>query len=390
MSQMIPGLDGLRAIAFLLVFALHTDYLQMGWVGVSLFFVLSGFLITGILLDMKQGFSSREYFLKFYGRRFLRIFPLYYFYLILIVLLTTWLISIPYRPRYMQIVLDQIWYAVFYVYDFFFGTAAFQKSYFLDHLWSLSVEEQFYIFWPLLILLVPERYLKKLFITVILLGPVFRLAMFFVHSSGVFRFLADSPALAVYPLPFSHMDAFAFGAYISRFPIPRAKQQFLLLVGILPAAGFASEYLATGTFGAFSAFGYPLQIPEAYKFVWAYSLLDYFFAVIIYGVVKEGWFTRFLEWRPMRYLGKISYGLYVYHYPIVWFSGRIADLGIEPPLLQPLSALIALSATILVASLSFHFLERPIINLKDRFFPVHSTKRRDQSSALEAEKTPLL
>jgi peptidoglycan/LPS O-acetylase OafA/YrhL len=390
MSQMIPGLDGLRAIAFLLVFALHTDYLQMGWVGVSLFFVLSGFLITGILLDMKQGFSSREYFLKFYGRRLLRIFPLYYFYLILIVLLTTWLISLPYRPRYMQIVLDQIWYAVLYVYDFFFGTAAFQKSHFLDHFWSLSVEEQFYIFWPLLILLVPERYLKKLFITFIILGPVFRLAMFFVHGSGVFRFLADSPALAIYPLPFSHMDAFAFGAYISRFPIPRAKQQFLLLLVILPAVGFASEYLATGTIGALSAFGYPLHISNAYKFIWAYSLLDYFFAVIIYGVAKEAWFTRFLEWHSLRYLGKISYGLYVYHYPIVWFSGRIADLGIEPPLLQPLTALIAISATILVASLSFHFLERPIINLKDRFFPLHSTERRDPSSTLEAEKTPLL
>ncbi len=79
MSLMIPGLDGLRAIAFLLVFALHTNYLQIGWVGVSLFFVLSGFLITGILLDMKKGLASRQYFLKFYGRRFLRIFPLYYF-----------------------------------------------------------------------------------------------------------------------------------------------------------------------------------------------------------------------------------------------------------------------------------------------------------------------
>ena len=76
---MIPGLDGLRGIAFLLVFALHTDYLQVGWVGVQFFFVLSGFLITGILLDMKKSLPPREYFFKFYGRRFLRIFPLYYF-----------------------------------------------------------------------------------------------------------------------------------------------------------------------------------------------------------------------------------------------------------------------------------------------------------------------
>ena len=119
MTFMIPGLDGLRAIAFLLVFALHTGYLEVGWVGVSLFFVLSGFLITGILLDMKKALESREYYFKFYGRRFLRIFPLYYFYLLIVVLLTSWLITIPYRPIYMQTALDQVKYAVVYLYDFF-------------------------------------------------------------------------------------------------------------------------------------------------------------------------------------------------------------------------------------------------------------------------------
>ena len=122
-----------------------------GW-GYHCSLCLSGFLITGILLDMRKALVSKQYFLKFYGRRFLRIFPLYYFYLLLVVLVTTWLISIPYRPRYMQIALDQIWYTVAYVYDFFFATAAFKHSNFLDHFWSLSVEEQFYIIWPLLIL----------------------------------------------------------------------------------------------------------------------------------------------------------------------------------------------------------------------------------------------
>ena len=368
MSLMIPGLDGLRAIAFLLVFALHTDYLQIGWVGVSLFFVLSGFLITGILIDMKKALASKQYFLKFYGRRFLRIFPLYYFYLLLVVLVTTWLISIPYRPRYMQIALDQIWYAVAYVYDFFFATAAFKHSNFLDHFWSLSVEEQFYILWPFLILRVPEKSLKKLFLGFIIMGPVFRLAFYFVHASGVFSFLAESPAQAVYPLPFSHMDAFAFGAYISLFSIPHAKKQFLILLVLIPLTGFAAQYIATGEWGSISALGYPLLLPNSFQFVWGYTLLNYFFAVLIYGVAREGWFVRFLEIRPARYLGKISYGLYVYHFPIIWFAARMADLDIRPPLLQPLTALVALIATILLASLSYFLLEHPILNLKDRFF----------------------
>ena len=81
---MIAGLDGLRAVAFLIVFFFHTRNLPFGWMGVQLFFVLSGFLITDILLRMKEKLPSREFFVKFYGRRFLRIFPLYYLFLTLL------------------------------------------------------------------------------------------------------------------------------------------------------------------------------------------------------------------------------------------------------------------------------------------------------------------
>src|ERR1041385_6950763 len=123
---MIPGLDGLRALAILLVFATHIDFINVGWVGVQLFFVLSGFLITGILLDMKESLPSGEYFLKFYGRRFLRIFPLYYFYLGLMAAVTYLLIKFDFRPNYMRIYFDQIPYAVVYVYDLFYRIPWFQ------------------------------------------------------------------------------------------------------------------------------------------------------------------------------------------------------------------------------------------------------------------------
>jgi peptidoglycan/LPS O-acetylase OafA/YrhL len=285
----------------------------------------------------------------------------------------------------MQIALDQIKYAFAYVYDFFFATDAFRQSNFLDHTWSLSVEEQFYIVWPFLILRVPDKFLKKLFLAVIIAGPVFRLGMYFVHASGVIESLADSPAQAVYPLPFSHMDAFAFGAYISQFSIPHAKKQFLLLLILIPVTGFAAQYLATGEIGAISALGYPLQMPNSFQFVWGYTLLNYFFAILIYGVAREGWFVRLLEIHPARYLGKISYGMYVYHFPIIWFVARMADLGIKDPILKPLTALVSLAATIGLASLSYAFLERPILNLKDRFFSVRKPRSEEKTLSMPAD-----
>src|SRR5574341_2469271 len=98
---MILGLDGLRALAFLAVLGRHTDNFRFGWAGVQLFFVLSGFLITDILIRMKARLPRRDFFLKFYGRRFLRIFPLYYFYLLLVTSLVLLLpaLKIPSRRR---------------------------------------------------------------------------------------------------------------------------------------------------------------------------------------------------------------------------------------------------------------------------------------------------
>ena len=367
---MIPGLDGLRAIAFLLVFALHTDYLQIGWVGVQLFFVLSGYLITNILLGMKKSLPAGQYFIKFYGRRFLRIFPLYYFFLILMTLLAGWFISIGFRPNYMRVVLDQVSYAFFYVYDFISALEWFQESRFLAHLWSLSVEEQFYIFWPLLILLVPEKSLKKLFVFFIVLGPIFRILVFLFYHLDGFSFLRDPVSLAVYPLPFSHIDAFAFGAYITRFSIPKPKVQLGALLFALPMIGYASQYAAMGEVGIWSALGFPVTLPNAYQYLWAYSLLNYFFAVVIYCVIRERLFVNFLELKPLQYLGKISYGLYVYHFPIVWFAARVRGLGIDETLAKPLTALMTFASTLAIATLSYFLLEKPIIDLKDHFFPV--------------------
>ena len=366
---MIPGLDGLRAVAFILVFLIHTNFILIGWTGVLLFFVLSGFLITGILIDMKENLSMKAYFIKFYGRRFLRIVPLYYFYLFLMLIVAFVLYSVNFRPNRMLEFFQQAPYALAYIYDFFGASRWYKESIFITHFWSLSVEEQFYIFWPLLILITPKRAYKKLFITTILAGPIFRMGLSYLFNHHTFSFLGSDPANGIYSLPFSHIDAFGFGAFISQFRIPKARLQFWILLISLPVIGFATQYLATGSFGAISGLGFPFPIANGYKQVWGYSLLNYFFAVTIYAVAREGLFNRFLELSWMKYLGKISYGLYVYHYVLLYFAGRINDfLPLDYVYNIMISSVPAFAATVLVAALSYKYIERPILNLKDKYF----------------------
>jgi len=364
---MIPGLDGLRAIAFLILFGLHVDYLQFGWIGVQLFFVLSGFLITDILLRMKENLSFKQYLVKFYIRRFLRIFPLYYFFLLAMLGISVYFISIGYKTNIMQVFIDQAGYAFFYLYNFLSAYMEFQPSRLMDHLWSLSVEEQFYIFWPLLVFLTPTKFIKNLFLAGIILGPLFRISFFLVYELADIRFLLEPVSLALYPLPFTHIDAFAFGAFISRFTIPNPKKQLAYLGILLPLLGFGTQYIATGNIGVLSSLGYPVTLPNAYQFLWAYTLINYWFALLIYCVVKEKLFITFLELPPLRYLGKISYGLYIYHFPIIWFSTRIRDIPSFVNASFESIVLISFVATIFIASLSYYLLEQPFIKMKDRF-----------------------
>lgn len=370
----IKGLDGLRAIAFLLVFFFHAHWLQVGWVGVQLFFVLSGFLITGILIDMKERLSGLPYFVKFYGRRLLRIFPLYYFYLFVMTLAVLWMGFIHFMPKYMALFKDQVPYAALYVYNFYAASSRFQQyTNFLTHFWSLAVEEQFYLFWPLLILLTPKGKYKPVFISVVIFSALFRGWILTRDASAMPAFLNEDPFAIINVMPFSHLDAFALGALLTVASLPRARVQFFALLIGLPLLGFLLDWAALGQIGFSTSFGYPIFLRFSGKAFWGYTALNYLFAVLIYGVARQGWFTRFLESRPMAYLGKISYGLYVYHFPIQWFMTAPFGIPVSAPFsLWTFSASLAL--TILAAGLSYRFIEKPLIDLKDRYFPVPKTR----------------
>ena len=367
----IKGLDGLRGIAFLMVFFFHIHWFQLGWVGVQLFFVLSGFLITGILLDMKETLPAKPYFIKFYGRRILRIFPLYYFYLAVMWILTTWALSSGFEPAPMRVFQKEIPFALTYVYDFYFALDRYVPSYFLTHFWTLAVEEQFYLVWPLLILLTPRKHIKTVFWIVIAVAPTLRLVTLLLHETQAFSFLRNDVSLVIYSLPFTHLDAFALGALLTVSRVPKAKPIFLASLVALPLLGLATDYLSTGQWkdASLLALGFPITMQYGDKFLWGYSLINALFAVLIHGVSQEGWASRLLEWTPLRYLGKISYGLYVYHFAVIWLVGTIFHHPITSPFSLPL-ALAAFGLVCLISALSFHLMEKPLIDLKDRYFPI--------------------
>src|ERR1043165_3191235 len=148
----LAGLDGLRWLVMMMVIAIHLNLFGVGWVGLSSFFVLSGFLITRILFDDLEGTASLGQGLKrFYIRRPLRVFPIYYLYLF--VLLALGFVV----PVVRQQTSGELPYAFTYVYNLFITTDRHHGTHLLDHLWSLSVEEQFYLLWPFIVYLVGRR-----------------------------------------------------------------------------------------------------------------------------------------------------------------------------------------------------------------------------------------
>jgi peptidoglycan/LPS O-acetylase OafA/YrhL len=177
----------------------------------------------------------------------------------------------------------------------------------------------------------------------------------------------SDPQQAVNVLPFSHLDAFAFGAYITRFEIPRPRLQLIALTIAVPAIGLLTDFLRKGTLTF--ALGYDLPMTGFYKEVWGYTLLNYLFAVLIYNVARTGFLTRILEIAPLRYMGKISYGLYVYHYGVIAIMVALfRKYELDYSLRSPQMFFASFGATLLIATVSFYLLEKPITDLKDRLF----------------------
>jgi peptidoglycan/LPS O-acetylase OafA/YrhL len=382
----LPALDGVRGLAILLVLVSHLmlfndktggrlgDSLSalrgLGWVGVDLFFVLSGFLITGILYDTLH---DPHYFRSFYMRRFLRIFPLYYGFLFFLLILGHWMHYSWGGRQYVLLAYMQNTTLWFPVTDFHPGVWAD-----LDHFWSLAVEEQFYLFWPLMVFLVRGR--RRLIALALALSGValaLRIAMY-LHGA--------SP-LTIFMLTPSRMDTLLLGgcaALVLRGDSSWIPRRWMLPIAALAAAvivGYtlwhSSGDMRAGFFGA--TFGY---------LVIAVGCVAMLLESIDSASVAHGIF----RWQFLRTLGKYSYGIYVLHIFVAYLFGMLLSrvLGtslrifLTPylhsrPLAVIIEFLVNAAVVVLAAYLSYNLYEVHFLRLK-RYFGYRREDRPVASS----------
>jgi peptidoglycan/LPS O-acetylase OafA/YrhL len=318
---------------------------EFGWFGVDLFFVLSGYLITGILLDTRD---HAGYFRSFIARRALRILPLYYAVLILvtIALLGGFIDgssgALPYFWTYLQnwLRLDGETYRI--------------KM--LAHFWSLAIEEQFYLFWPLLIWILPRRAIGWMCGGVVLAAAGARLLIPAIGS-------AESGAM--YFLTPTRMDALAAGGLLAvAFRSDWLMVRIRLVAPVLVGLSIAVIAVITSKLGHFR----PEDALTVTVGLSANTLL--FVAVIALSMTTnfDGRWRRTLRHRRLAYLGQISYGAYVFHWPVMVLTAkfwRFSHFGFFAS--QLLYWMVTFTVTFVVAGLSYRFFERPLLRLKDRF-----------------------
>lgn len=357
MTGRIPELDGLRGIAILLVLLFHfapssgplTAFIrvyQMGWIGVDLFFVLSGFLITGILLDTA---GKPAYYRTFLVRRSLRIFPLYYAAL----LLACAAFYLPGEIRWREF-LEQHggwWFAAYLGNFYVVHLNAWPAVPMLIPLWSLQVEEQFYLSYPLLVAFCRRATLKRVLQGMIAAGLLLRVLV---------TSLAPENITAAYVLMPCRMDVLAMGGWVAIALRDRdawLQDRRIGAVSLACGAGFGVIWWFGG--------GTPWS---PWMRTVGYSLLDIAFTGVL--IVLVAWppsvLTRMCRNPLLVWIGTVSYGLYLLHL----LAGELVRRFVEPALgVEPLTStdmVLCIAGAMLLAGISWRWFESPILRLRDR------------------------
>ena len=365
-NSYIIELDGFRAIAVIAVMLVHWGVFGAGWIGVQMFFVLSGYLISANLLrDRDRHKSILPYIKNFYWRRFLRLTPLYYLYAILFIIIGFILGT----PGIQKLIIPTLTYTL----NIYALIPEHVDMAGVGHFWSLGVEEQFYLFWPFLIFFISPKYFKKFLILLILIGPIIKLLLFI----WITNMLGDinKAAEAVNLLVMSQIDAFAMGAAVAFFSSKNIKRPqlyfylMLIVTAILGSLNLLSLIINNETENIIiflNTFGFPYLMLENYQFIWGYSLLNMVFALLIVCIINKKSPFGFLKNSVLVYIGKISYGIYVYHVAVLMLIRYIWDFHFSSPL-GILLFIVYFTLTILLAHISYKYYEKPFLRLKDKF-----------------------
>lgn len=321
-----PEIDSLRALAVIAVMLSHwvpsfPRPLNWGLASVFVFFVISGYVITrGLLKEKAAGGINIP---AFYWRRAVRIWPVYY--LSIAFIYFVW-------PGFTNG--GMTWHMLFMSNALFAIKGEFL---FPIHFWSLSVEEQFYLFWPLLMLL-PARHLTKVCVAMLIVSPLSR----WYFAAALHNLPASYFALN------SNLDCLSAGALLAI--LERERISVPSWVGVAGAALLAALTFA-GVMGVHAAGDWPMATVFAAISAWLISWLD-----------RTPAAAAMLVNPALGYIGKISYGIYIYHLLVGNYLLR-TSIGKQSPWAF---AIISIGATVAIASVSWHFIERPILSIKTR------------------------
>jgi peptidoglycan/LPS O-acetylase OafA/YrhL len=372
-SYNIRALDGIRGLAIILVMLFHFEgrvpacnvvigslkfICSFGWVGVDLFFALSGFLITGILLDTRQ---ADNYFGAFYARRILRIFPLYYAVLTAVVVAAG--LKHP-RPNGVPLVADEKLYFLYLTNWLALWKGKWGPN-MLGHFWSLAVEEQFYLIWPLCVWLMAPRKLARLAVSAAIVALLVRI--FWVAHTG--------PSQAIVMATVTRMDSLLCGALGAI--LIRNTEALKCGRKWLPWFGFVAILAFIGVAGFLRAVHGPGgELPFAET--WGFSFLAVGFSnLIVLAAVSDGAATlmqRVLRNGVLTDFGKYSYGIYVYHVPIL----GACEFLIYKSFLKAFVAnfwfgvlyfAVLFPVSFFIAKVSYEYFERHFLALKRYFEP---------------------
>jgi peptidoglycan/LPS O-acetylase OafA/YrhL len=379
----LPQLDGLRFLAFLLVFFHHAQPLstlfvpgtaghgglhwleKWGWCGVDLFLVLSAFLITSLLL-LEHGQTGGISLRGFYLRRILRIWPLYYFMILLgfVVFPYFGFLTMPMgSPEYTKLIKDHLLAYCTLFGNYSCGAHGYPERGFIAHLWTVTLEEQFYLVWPVVLsLLIRFRRFALWIFLAALWGGTLWLRSYFIGAR---------PSPFVWTNTLTRLDPLLCGIMLAlwRHRFPARPGRWLPLVKLAVGAGVV--YLIT--------FG-PMIYNQPKSLVWQLAATAVGFTLILDACLPRGKnpFAWVLARAPLVWLGRLTYGLYVYHLLGLKLSNLIVDsYRAKHPIVSPAAHMvsrwgIALALTILIAFLSYRFFEGPFLRLKNRFSRVRS------------------